>query len=230
MSVDRFNKSPNLAGRLWDQTGSVLVEFAILLPLVTIIVFGSVDLLYAFYQWNAAAKAVAIGARIAAVSDPVAAGLNTLSNRVVVSGVAVPRGPMPSFIVTCNGDTTSCDCDGTCTGMAGNSYDMTAMNRIVFGRGSLSCGDATSSYTTGMCDVLPSIRPANVVIVYRQTGLGFAGRPGGPVPTITLSLQNMTFEFFFLQALGIHIAIPSVTTTITAEDLCSGGGSGSCGS
>ena len=50
------------------------------------------------------------------------------------------------------------------------------------------------------------------------------------MPTITLSLQNMTFEFFFLQALGIHIAIPPVTTTITAEDLCSGGGSGSCGS
>jgi len=215
---------------LEDQSGSVLVEFAVLLPVIILIVFGSVDLLYAFYQWNAAAKAVAVGARIAAVSDPVAAGLNTLSNRAVLSGVATLRGQMPSFTVTCNGETGTCFCDGTCLGMAGNSYDASAMNRIVFGRGSLGCDDATSLYTTGMCDVLSSIRPANVVVVYRQTGLGFAGRPGGPAPTITVSLQNMTFQFFFLQALGIHIAIPAMTTTITAEDLCSNGGSGSCGS
>jgi TadE-like protein len=230
MSVDHFNKEPIFTGQLPDETGSVLVEFAVLLPLIVIIVFGSVDLLYAFYQWNAAAKAVAIGARIAAVSDPVATGLNTLSNRVVLSGLAVPRAPMPSFTVTCNGDTATCDCAGTCTGMPSNPYDATAMNRIVFGRGSLSCGDATSIYTAGMCDVLASIKPANVVLVYRQTGLGFAGRPGGPLPSIALSLQKMSFQFFFLNALGITIAIPPMTTTITAEDLCSGGTSGACGS
>src|ERR1700746_3779223 len=131
MSVDRFSKGPMVTERLGGETGSVLVEFAVLLPLIVIIVFGSVDLLYAFYQWNAAAKAVAIGARIAAVSDPVATGLNTLSNRVVLSGLAVPRAPMPSFTVTCNGDTATCDCAGTCTGLPSNPYDATAMNRIV---------------------------------------------------------------------------------------------------
>jgi hypothetical protein len=66
------------------------------------------------------------------------------------------------------------------------------------------------------------------VVAYQQTGLGFAGRPGGPVPTITVALQKMTFEFFFLDALGVKIAMPAMTTTITAEDLCSSGGS--CGS
>ena len=71
-----------------------------------------------------------------------------------------------------------------------------------------------------MCDVLTSIAPANVVIVYKQTGLGYAGRPGGPLPTITVSLQDMQFNFFFLSALlGVHIAMPAMTTTITAEDL-----------
>ena len=35
----------------------------------------------ALYQWNAAAKAVEIGARIAAVSDPVASGLNLNSRQ-----------------------------------------------------------------------------------------------------------------------------------------------------
>jgi hypothetical protein len=100
----------------------------------------------------------------------------------------------------------------------------------VFGRGSTACGDATSYYATGMCDVLPSVTADNVVIVYRQTGLGYAGRPGGPVPTISVSLQNMQFKFFFISALlGVNFAIPPMTTTITAEDLCSGR-IGSCAS
>lgn len=203
-----------------DQAGAVFAEFALLLPLLVVIVFGAVDFLYAFYQWNAAAKAVEVGARLAAVSDPVAAGLNRLSNQALMNG-AIPGAAIPGFVVTCK--ERSCTCEGTCFGLAGNLFDAAAMNRIVFGRGSSGCGDATSYDTTGMCDVLPSITPDNVVIVYRQTGLGYAGRPGGPVPTITVSLQNMEFKFFFLSAIpGMKIAIPPMTTTITAEDLCSG--------
>ena len=207
-------------GLLRDEAGAVFAEFAILLPLIVVVVFGSVDFLYAFYQWNAAAKAVEVGARLAAVSDPVAAGISRLSNQAVING-AVPGTAVPGFVITCKEN--NCVCEGTCPGLAGNLFDATAMKRIVFGRGSALCGDATSYDTTGMCDVLPSITPDNVVIVYRQTGLGYAGRPGGPVPTITVSLQNMEFKFFFLTALmGMKIAIPPMTTTITAEDMCSG--------
>jgi hypothetical protein len=52
---------------------------------------------------------------------------------------------------------------------------------------------------------------------------GFAGRPGGPVPTIKISLQNMPFRFFFLgDLLGFRdMQIPSATTTMTGEDLYS---------
>jgi Flp pilus assembly protein TadG len=214
---------------LWDDdNGAVFAEFAILLPIIVTVVCGSVDFLFAFYQWNAAAKAVEVGARIAAVSDPVAPGLNNLSNEALLSG-AMPRDPMPTFTVTCKSG--ACACVGTCAGFLEDSFDSAAMNRIVFGRGSTACGDATSYYSTGMCDVLSSIRPANVVIVYKQTGLGYAGRPGGPAPTITLSLQHMQFQFFFLSALlGINVAMPAMTTTITAEHLCSGVGSAYCGS
>ncbi len=205
---------------LRDEAGAVFAEFALLLPFLVVIVFGSVDFLYAFYQWNAAAKAVEVGARIAAVSDPVAAGLNRLSNQALLNGAA-PGAAVPAFVVTCK--ESSCACEGTCPALAGNLFDAAAMQRIVFGRGSAACGDATSYETTGMCDVLPSITPDNVVIVYSQTGLGYAGRPGGPVPTITVSLQHMEFKFFFLTAImGMKIAIPPMTTTITGEDLCSG--------
>jgi Flp pilus assembly protein TadG len=214
---------------LWNENdGAVFAEFAILLPLIVVIVCGSIDFLYAFYQWNAAAKAVEVGARIAAVSDPVATDLNNLSNQAVMSGL-LPGSAISPFSITCSEN--SCICVGACVGQAGNSFNSAAMNRIVFGRGSETCGDAKSYYTTGMCDVLPSIATDNVVIVYSQTGLGYAGRPGGPIPTITVSLQNMHFQFFFMSSLfGVQIAMPAMTTTITAEDLCSGGRVGSCGS
>jgi hypothetical protein len=95
------------------------------------------------------------------------------------------------------------------------------MNTIIFGRGSSSCTDATSFYSAGMCDIFSRIRPENVTITYVQTGLGYVGRPGGPVPTVVVALQNLPFEFFFLRGLlGFkNIPIPALTTAITGEDL-----------
>jgi Flp pilus assembly pilin Flp len=207
---------------LRDEDGAVLVEVTVVMTIMFVFILGSIEFLFALYQWNAATKAVQIGARIAAVSDPVAAGLNNLSRAVV--GPSVPPGSaMPNFVITCDGATASCSCDtvGACPGVG--AYDQAAMNTIVFGRGSTSCFDATSYYDTGMCDIFPRIHPENVVIIYAQTGLGYAGRPGGPVPTITISIQNLPFQFFFLSGLrGFKdIPIPALTTSITAEDLSS---------
>ena len=204
---------------LWgDERGSVLVETTVMLVILFIFVLGSVDFLMAMYQWNAASKAVQVGARIAAVSTPVANGLTAITG---LEGGANPGDfPPPAFTTrTCSGAG-----GGSCTG--GSTYNAAAMNRIVFGRdaaGADPCRDATSSYEIGMCDVFPRVTAANVVVSYMYSGLGFAGRPSGPVPTVTVSLQNLTFQFFFLGGLmGFsNMAIPPLTTTITGEDLSS---------
>ena len=207
-----------------DNNGSVLVEATIMITIMFVFVFGSIDFLFAFYQWNAATKAVQVGARIAAVSDPVAKGLNGLSAGVVSASLR-PGSALPSFTVTCDGGTAICNCQGACKGVGG--YNATAMQTIVFGRGSVACGDGTSFYTAGMCDIFDRITLANVRIVYTQpaapAGLGYAGRPAGPVPTIKVSLQNMPFRFFFLGGLLAFrdFQIPEVPTTITGEDLYS---------
>ena len=207
---------------LRDQHGAVMVEVTIMLSITLILVFGAIDFLLLFYQWNAAAKAVQIGARLAAVSDPVASGLNKLSQAVVSASVP-PGAAMPNFVVTCDGRTATCTCNGVnaCRGIKG--YDGAAMNTIVFGRGSSSCSDAKSGDGVGMCDIFSRITPTNVKIVYAQTGLGYAGRPGGPTPTITVSLQHLPFQFFFLRGLmGFHdLQIPASTVSLTAEDLSS---------
>src|SRR5262245_8299335 len=206
---------------LRDQQGSVIVEVTVMLSITLVLVLGAIDFLLLFHQWNAAAKAVQIGARLAAVSDPVASGLNSLSQAVVSASVP-PGAAMPNFVVTCDGRTATCTCNGNvCRGMKG--YDGAAMNTIVFGRGSSSCSDAKSADVAGMCDIFPRVTAANVKIVYAQTGLGYARRLVAPMPTITVSLQNLPFQFFFLRGLmGFHdFQIPASTVSLSAEDLSS---------
>jgi Flp pilus assembly protein TadG len=210
-----------------DRAGSVLVETTVLIPIVFVFLLGAVDFLMAFYQWNLATKAVQVGARIAVVSDPVADSLSAISTDALATVAA--GDPMPSFNVTCNGATAACTCTGACTGMG--SFSWAAMNKIVCGRDNTSTTEcsystqcrATSNYFRGMCDIFPGITAANVIISYTQTGLGFAGRGGGPVPTVTVSLQNLPFQFFFLNGfMGFQPKnILPASTTATGEVLSS---------
>jgi Flp pilus assembly protein TadG len=203
-----------------DQNGGVLAEVSILIPIIFVFILGAIDFLFAFFQWNAAAKAVEIGARIAAVSDPVATNLANISSALPL-GTQWPTSD--TFTIKCDGSTSSCTCTGTCTGWTAG-YNSTAMSLIIFGRdGNGLCGDAASYYYVGMCDIFGRINSASyVVVTYTQTGLGYAGRPV-PVPTITVSLQNLPFQFFFLGGLlgFANINIPAQTTTITGEALSS---------
>lgn len=207
-----------------DDRGSVLVEATLILPFIFAFVLGIVDFLNALYQWNAAVKAVQVGARIAAVSDPVAVGLNGLSAAVLSASVGV-GDPMPDYTVTCGPPVGSaaCSCTGACDGVSG--YDANAMNTIVYGRGSATCGDVSTFYNAGMCDLFYRITPANVHIEYRNSGLGYAGRPCAPAPTLTVSLRNLNFQFFFVGYLGFGDIPIEPTVTITGEDLSSSTGS-----
>ena len=213
----------SLIGRLArDEDGGPLGEVAITLPILILFLFGGVDFMNALYQWNAAAKAVEIGARIAAVSDPVASGLSSISDNVLISGLA-SGSPMPDFTVECDGGAAVCSCtSGACDGMGAYSAD--AMGLIVYGRaGNGACTPPASQYFAGMCNLHGAIAPQYVTVAYQQTGLGYAGRNVGPVPTVAVSLNaassktKLKFKFFFLPFAAINM--PQVTTTITGEAL-----------
>jgi TadE-like protein len=193
--------------RFWrDETGSVFLEFTVTMFVFFLFLFGTVEIGLLFHQWNLATKAVQLGARIAAVSNPVSHDL------LAMTGLdpARPGDPMPNFDRTCNGETASC---------TGGAYDDDAMRTLVYGRGDDACNSTGGNI--GMCDIFNKIKPKNVIVRYQYTGLGYAGRPGGPVPTITVSLQNIDFNFVALDGLlGLGpIAIPGLRTTITGEDL-----------
>jgi len=72
-----------------------------------------------------------------------------------------------------------------------------------------------------MCQIFSRIKPENVIVEYVHTGLGYAGRPGGPIPTIRLRLTGLSYEFIALNSLmGLPaIAMSGLSATATAEDL-----------
>jgi hypothetical protein len=204
-----------------DQTGTTTIEFTIVALLFFMLTFGLVDFGHLLYQWNSATKAAQLGARMAAISNPVWSELVT-----DVKDPGTPGGAWTTnYDVTCTG-TNATGSAGACTGTVptgvSRTYNPANMQRLVFGRGGgTTCGTIGTDGDPGMCDIFDRITPENVSIEYENTGLGFAGRPGGPVPTITLRLTGLTFE---LVGLGDLIGIPEITmpdflVTMTGEDL-----------
>ena len=95
------------------------------------------------------------------------------------------------------------------------------MNAIVFGRGN-GANCVGSGANIGMCNIFTRItNPQKVIVRYQYTGLGYAGRPGGPVPTITVSLTGLNYDFIMVGGLaGLNsMQLPSFATTVTGEDL-----------
>lgn len=205
-----------------------MVEMTIVAPLLFALTLGFVDFGYALYQWNSATKAVQAGARLASISDPVVSA-TVLANAAPSS---VPGAPVVagSYTFECKytGSTGACkDKNGTSTNFDNNASN--AFSRIFRGDTAVTNNDAcpalTGTQRPGMCHFFPGLLRTNVVITYSATGLGFQTRLGGPVPTITVQLQNRTFHFFFLSGLmGFNdINMPSMLSTVTGEDLNTSG-------
>ncbi|CAN7711639.1 TadE/TadG family type IV pilus assembly protein [Mesorhizobium sp. LjRoot246] len=200
--------------KFWaSQSGATMVEMAIVMPLLLTLLLGFVDFGYAFYQWNAGNKAVQAGARLAQISTPVASGLlaETITQSDVTKvGTAVPAG---TYDYTCTASTAGVAC---CSSLAVSTCDPSIASQDSF--------DAIYDGTTnraGMHDFLPMLEKSQVRIEYAASGLGYWTRPSGPVPTITVSITNHPFQFFFLGGLlGFgNITMPSMLSTVTGEDL-----------
>jgi hypothetical protein len=215
-----------------DQCGASLVQTLIVLNILVLIVAAFVEFGVAMNQWNLAAKATQVGVRLASVSNPVDSSLSAWTGLGPDSSTApFPGDPVAeSFNILCRGTTIS---SGTCALESGTysggtpTYNAAAMGRLIYGSDFNPSDPAdqncdASGTRIGMCDVLPKIRPDNVEVRYQFTGLGYAARPGGPIPTITVSLTSLTFDFLLLGSLlGLddQLDLPAFATTIVGEDL-----------
>lgn len=189
-----------------SEDGSLLVEGLIVFPVLLIVFAALIEFGFAVFQWNQTVKAMQLGARLAAVSDPLPSDIDALTD----DWPANQGGPIPTANVTvsCGAGATPCD--------------TTRLNRLVYGSDG-SCDPNTGSSLPGMCDFNEYIKPSNILVSYHRSGLGYVGRPAGPIVTITLEVRGLTFRLPFLGALlGVNnMTIPAHPVSVTSEDMCS---------
>ncbi|PRY72916.1 TadE family protein [Marivita geojedonensis] len=184
-----------------------MIEALLTMPIVLLVFAALIEFGMAVFQFNQAAKASQLGARLAAVSDPLVSDMSTLTDDF--AGLDEAEA-VPATIVSVNCGTGSTPCDTD------------RLNRIVYGSDG-ACDPGAGAAVRGMCDFHPRITPTNVHVSYHRAGLGYVGRPDGAVTTITVEVRDLNFDLPFLGALiGVNsIAIPVLPVTVTSEDLCS---------
>lgn len=199
-----------LSGFARQQEGTALVEGLIVFPLVLLTFAAFFEFGYAVFQWNQTVKALQAGARHIAVSEPLTSLASLDDDYAGVAGNPVPADILS---VSCGAGTTPCT--------------PAEMNRLIYGANAGgtddACGNAAENTIPGMCDFNTRIGVDNVLATYYRAGLGYEGRPDGPVVTVRLEVKNLNFDLPLVGALlGLDtITIPAHPVTITSEDLCS---------
>lgn len=186
---------------LLDRTGAGAAEFALILPLLTLFLFGIIDVGRYAWTWNKAEKATQMGARFAVATDPVAGGLTSFSY-VGVGGLTQGDNILPGQFstITCT--------NVSCTSAGGNppvgTYSSTAFTNIV----------------RRMQSMLPELTASQVTVTYQPSGLGYAGDPNGPdaSPLVTVSISNIPFVTFSTLRV-FSTSINNISATLSAEDL-----------
>jgi hypothetical protein len=200
------------------RSGAAATEFAIVLPALIMLLFGTIDAGRFLWEVNSAEKATQAGARLATVTDAVSPDLidedyagDTYGGTLVQPGGSIPAEALGSVLCT----STACSCEAApCPANLG-AVDSATFNNVLVARMQL---------------MMPSIAPENVEVRYSSSGLGTAGSIGGGgggggaadtmevSPLITVSLKDM--EFTPLTTFGIiKWPLPAAATTLPAEDV-----------
>jgi Flp pilus assembly protein TadG len=186
-----------------ENDGASAAEFALVLPLLLLLLFAIIDGGRLMWEFNRAEKATQMGVRFAAVTSPVlGSGFSDYSfaeSDSVTQGSAVPTANFDS--ATCTEDSCSCTGGAVCDAVA---YDGTAFQAIV----------------DRMATMYPSITAANVEVEYKNVGLGYSGDPNGPdvAPLVTVRLTGLTFQPITSLLLA-SFTMPDFATSLTGEDL-----------
>jgi len=200
---------------LRDQSGAA-AEFALVLPLVLVFIFGIIDAGRFMWAYNRAEKATQVGARVAVVTNVIAPGLASASyvgqtvNGVTLSqGDRIPAGALGKITCSSSSGAVTCSCTSSPCPTLGAPV-ATDFSRVV----------------TAMQNMESRINADNVQIIYQGSGLGFAGDPNGseisPLVTVKLSSAPAATALKFTPItflLFATISMPSFSTTLTGEDL-----------
>jgi Flp pilus assembly protein TadG len=200
---------------LRSQSGASAAEFALVLPLLLIFLFGIIDGGRWLWTYNEAEKATQEGARVAVVTNMIPSGIaaqsfvgTTVNGVTLTQGDVVPAAALGTVKCTKPSTSVTCSCATSCPGITLTPINTAGWDAIV----------------TRMKYMMPQITDKNVAIEYRGSGLGFAGDPNGSdvAPLVTVKLGGDATALTFTPITSLSIAtmnMPSFSTTLTAEDL-----------
>ena len=192
---------------LKDCAGAGAAEFALVLPLLLLFLFGIIDSARLAWDYNRIAKATQMGARMAVVTDVLDSGLVEQSylgyeredGSVLTQGDRIPKDALGQLI--CTEDGCTCAAGGNCPDES--DFDPDAFARIL----------------ARMQAIYPEVTSDKVRVTYSGSGLGYAGDPTGMdiSPTVTVSVVGMVFEPIALLTL-VDLPLPDFRTSLTMED------------
>jgi hypothetical protein len=201
-------------------SGAGAAEFALVLPLFLILLFGIIDAGRFMWEYNEAEKATQVGARTAIVTNVLSSGLRdenyagqTVGTTTIGPGGRIPAAALGTMV--CN--SSGCNCNppegaGPCPDVG--TFDSATFNDVLVAR---------------MKQIYPEINAANVQVSYSGSGLGFAGSSaasggGGSgseqmeiSPLVTVKLKDLQFTPI-TSLLFAQLPMPEFSTTLTAED------------
>ena len=200
---------------LHDRNGAAGAEFALVLPLLLLMLFAIIDGGRWLWTYNRAAKATQMGARFAVVANPVPPGIEDsyLGVGGLTQGDPIPAADFGK--IRCVGSTgaggtvtASCSCITTPCPTIGTVTSQNFANIV-----------------NRMKRFMPEIQPANVAVEYSSSGLGYAGNPEGadvePLVTVRLGGTGATplqFRPIVTLMLGT-VNMPQFASTLSSEDL-----------
>lgn len=200
-----------------DQTGASAAEFALVLPLLLILLFGIIDAGRWMWTYNKAEKATQMGARFAVVTTAIAGDATAATptglysgyanGTTIIQGDTIPASAFGKVTCTGSGSGTTVSASCTCT-TTPCPTGVTTANTAAF-----------KNILARMQAFLPQITASNLQIEYSSSGLGYAGSPVLPdlSPLVTVKIINMTFTPITTLTLA-SMLMPTFTTTLSAED------------
>ena len=194
---------------LADHRAASAAEFAMILPLALLMLFGVIDAGMYGWQLNEYEKATQMGVRYAIVTDVVSEGLadegltyvgeTTCGGGGLVAGQTICADALGTIVCT----SADCSCTGNCPANA-DTLDATAFGNIV----------------ARMQRFQPRIAAADVTVEYRGSGLGFAGDPNKPEisPIVTVRVNDAVYTPMVLSFFGGSVPLPDFSYSLTLED------------
>lgn len=191
--------------QLWRRCGGgVGAEFALVLPILLLFLFGIIDVGRLMWTMNQVEKATQVGVRMAVVTNMVPRGLyNYNYGEVLGQGAPITTDDFGAARCSRSGDSVTCAClTAPCPTLS--PFDEDAFDAVV----------------TRMRQISPVIDETGVTIDYTNSGLGFAGDPNGAdvAPLVTVTATDLTFIPTLLQLFGGSFSLPPISATLTLED------------